>query len=445
MSDRAQGVHQHEHDTVDARTTVQVGSYAPLRETLFTLRWGIMAVLLAITIAWPMRGTPGPPLWSLIVIFVLYNAAITLLQRATLLGNIARWLPLLDLAVIAFLYYLDTEPAGVVFTLFVVALLSAAVTMSARMATRYTLVTLATVAVLAPFLPSWSTDHEELRLFSARLVMLALVGIGSAQLVQQISRGYEAAYAARLNAERLTELERLRASFITSISHDLNTPLTAINAGIGLLETSVAGQLQPDQVRLLQNARRNGQQLQLLIDDLLTYNTLKHQAFTLNVEPIDLREVVLDALEGVQTLLQAKGQVLTLELPPTLPVMGDRLRLEQVVSNVLMNAHKHTPFGTQIVLSAEVRETDIHLTIADNGPGIPADAHAAIFEPFQRFGVPANGSGLGLGIVKVIVELHGGQVCVTSASGGGTAFQIVLPQRPGAVEARDVSSALVRP
>jgi signal transduction histidine kinase len=417
---------------------VQVSTYLPLRETLFTLRWTITAVLLAITLTWPVRTTPGPELWQLVAVFALYNGLVAILERTTAALSTVRWLPLLDLLVIGVLYYFDTEPAGAVFTLFVVALLSAVVTMTTPMATLYTLVTLVIVAVLAPLLPSWSTDHVALRLFGARLVMLALVGIGAARLGQQVSRGYAAAYAERMNAERLTELEQLRAGFITSISHDLNTPLTAITAGIGLLETSLAGQLRPDQERLLSNARRNGAQLRQLISDLLTYNSLKHQAFALSREQVDLREVVLDAVEGVHALLQAKGQQLTLDLPPQLPMVGDHLRLEQVVSNLLGNAFKHTPPGTHISLAAEVRAGEIILTVADNGPGIPPEAYATIFAPFQRLSTASSGSGLGLEIVRVIVELHGGRVWVDSAVGEGTTFLVALPQRREELAAQDV-------
>lgn len=431
MSNTHQIDYQQERSPQAESFASYAATYDPLHTMLFALRWVITAMLLAITLTWPVRTTTGPELWLLVVLFGFYNGVFVLLQRYVSMFVIARWVPLLDLLVIGGLYVLDPDPAGVMFTLFVVALLSAVATMTTRAAISYTLVTLAIVAFLAPLLPSWSTDPVALRLFCTRLIMLALVGIGAACLVQQISRNYAVAYTERMEMERLAELERLRANFVASISHDLSTPLTAINAGLGLLETSLVAQLRPDQERLLRNARRNGEQLQVLIGDLLTYNKLKTATFMLEREPINLRAVVLNAAAGVQALLQAKRQVLELDLAPELSLVGDRHRLEQVVTNLLANAHKHTPPGTQIRLSAVAHEAQVHLTVSDSGPGIPPAAHALIFAPFQHLNTNSDGSGLGLAIIKTIVELHGGRVWVESSVGAGATFHIILPQHTG--------------
>lgn len=117
------------------------------------------------------------------------------------------------------------------------------------------------------------------------------------------------------SVKRLEELERLRAAFVASISHDLNTPLTAIKAGLGLLEDTAEAQLRADQFRLVRNARRNGERLKRLIDDLLTYSRLSAGAPPLQREAVDLREVAADARAAVHALAEHKGQRLALDLP----------------------------------------------------------------------------------------------------------------------------------
>jgi PAS domain S-box-containing protein len=133
----------------------------------------------------------------------------------------------------------------------------------------------------------------------------------------------EAAHASRIEAERLAELDRLRRDFILSVSHSLRTPLTAIQAGLGMLETSSPDRLRPDEQQLVGNIRRNSERLRMLIDHLLTLNQLGAGALQLNREPLDLRAIVMDAILAVYPLLQKKGQALKLDLPEPLPTEGD--------------------------------------------------------------------------------------------------------------------------
>lgn len=403
-------------------------TYSPLRRSLFRFRWVMFLALLLIAVLWPLPTRVGLPLWATVGVFGLYNGLLQIaVARMPRLARDAR-MPLLDLLVIAGLYAVGTEPAGVTFTLFVLALLSAAVLLPRRAAVLYTLLAMAVVVLIAPTLAAWSAVPRELNVFAARLLILPLVGIGAALLIQQLARAQAEVAAHQREAERLEELERLRAGFVASISHDLNTPLTAINAGLGLLEDTAEVQLRADQFRLLRNARRNGERLKRLIDDLLTYNRLSAGALSLQREAVDLREVAGEARAAVQALAEHKGQRLALDLPTALPVAGDRHQLERVLVNLLCNAHEHTPPGTSITLRGQVVAPEIHLTVHDNGPGIPAAEHEAIFAPFHRTGATGSGSGLGLAIVRQLVALHGGRVWVESAPGAGTTFRMVLPQ-----------------
>jgi len=149
--------------------------------------------------------------------------------------------------------------------------------------------------------------------------------------------------------------------------------------------------------------------------------------FQIEREPVDLRVVVAAALRVAQPLLQAKDQVLELDLPEPLPCRGDMRRLEQVVINLLANAHRHTPRGTRIAITGAADAHVARLTVADDGPGIPVEEQEAIFRRFYRLGVAGDGSGLGLAIVRRLVELHGGQIAVESAPGAGARFHLTLP------------------
>lgn len=403
-------------------------AYSPLRRSLFQFRWAMFAALLVIAALWPLPTLVGLPLWTTVGVFGVYNGLLQLAAARMPRLALEAPMPLLDLLVIASLYAVGTEPAGVTFTLFVLALLSAAVLLPLRSAVVYTLVTVAVVALLAPTLASWSADPRELNVFVARLLILPLVGVGAAVLIHQLARAQAEASAHQHEAARLEELDRLRAEFVASVSHDLNTPLTAINAGLGLLEDTAEQQLGADQFRLLRNARRNGERLKRLIDDLLTYNRLSAGALPLQRETVDLCAVAGDARSSVHALAAHKGQTLTLDLPDALPVAGDRHQLERVLVNLLCNAHEHTPPGTHITLQGKANGSEICLTVHDDGPGIPVEAQAAIFEPFHRNDSLGNGSGLGLAIVRKMIELHGGRVWVESAPGEGTAFRLVLPR-----------------
>ncbi len=235
-------------------------------------------------------------------------------------------------------------------------------------------------------------------------------------------------------AQDITELSlrRLHDEFIATVSHQLLTPLAAAQAGIGLLTAGVGDRLGAEDRRLLGNIGRNIGRLGIHLNDLLTLDQLK--AGTLAVAPValDLRTVVADAMSVVHPLLREKGQDLAVALPEPLPVVGDAEELAQAVINLLANAHRHTPGGTRVTITGRVAGNEVILTVGDTGPGIPAVAHEAIFGRFQRLTSPGdtatNGAGLGLAIVRGIIELHGGRVWVEDAPTGGAAFRLALPR-----------------
>src|SRR5215211_3874365 len=169
-----------------------------------------------------------------------------------------------------------------------------------------------------------------------------------------------------------TICSQLQADFIATVSHDLRTPLAAVQAGLSVLQSSVADRLREDERRLFENGRRNTERLRVLIDDLLAFNQLEAGTFELDREPLDMRAVVHAAVSALSPLLQEKGQTVVLDLPEPLLVEGDQQRLEQVLVNLLANANRHTQTGSQIIIEGRMMARDVLLTLRDNGPGIPA-------------------------------------------------------------------------
>jgi len=127
-------------------------------------------------------------------------------------------------------------------------------------------------------------------------------------------------------------------------------------------------------------------------------------------------------------LIRSKEQIMELDLSEALPHRGDQGRLEQVLLNVIANAHRYTPVGGRIAVTGRVAADVVHISIVDNGPGIPEAELEAIFDRFYRLARGDSGSGLGLAVARGIVELHGGRIWAERAMGSGAAFHIELPQ-----------------
>ena len=438
----------------DARTTLPAPPelYRFLRWALFQLRWATIFVLLLVTAMQPTAGRGGFPTWALVLLFAGYNLLVELLRNLVPRLRPYTVVALLDLPVAGLLYGLGGEPGGPLFLLLFLAADCAAVSMPLRAAVLYTGAA-AAIAVLTDVLHlMWSPTGGDVRLLVVRLAMLGLVTVGMAILTRRLAleqgaaravrdvnerllitglREQESAWADRLEAERLEALDRLRADFIATVSHELRTPLTAARAGLAMLEMRMAAQLGDDDRELLDTSRRNVEYLHILIGDLLTFNQLEAGVLRLEREPLDLRAVAAMAMRVVYPLVQEKGQTLELDLAEPLPYEGDARRLEQVLVNLLANAHRHTPSGTAILLAGRIAAGEVRLAVSDNGQGIPVEEQEAIFRRFHRLDTAGDGSGLGLAIARRIVELHGGRLWVESAPGQGALFHIALPHQPG--------------
>jgi signal transduction histidine kinase len=253
---------------------------------------------------------------------------------------------------------------------------------------------------------------------------------------------------------QLRESDRQKDEFLATLAHELRNPLGPIRNAVELLR-----QLGNDAPEQQEQARhtivRQTNHLVRLVDDLLDVSRINQGKITLRREPTALSAFVATALETVQPIMQSRQHALSINLPSQpVTLFGDSVRLAQIVGNLLHNAAKFTPVGGQVALDAALEGNTLVLRISDNGIGVPAASAGRIFELFaQARHVPdrvQDGLGIGLSLVRKLVELHGGTVSVSSEGEGlGSTFEVRLPVMqtglplPSAKEAPAASDASV--
>jgi len=232
---------------------------------------------------------------------------------------------------------------------------------------------------------------------------------------------------------RLKELDRMKSQFLSHCSHELRTPLTSIKGFTENLLHGMVGPLAERQHLYLTRISANANRLTRMIADLLDLSRIEAGTIRLALQSVSLPELLEDVIQELLPLTQTKTQHLTVDVTGEhLTIWGDPDRLHQIVTNLVHNAHKFTPEDGRIRLEACPAPPDhILLSISDTGPGIPGEAQAHLFQPFyQAHRIPEigmQGLGLGLSIVKQLVELHGGTISVESQIGEGATFRIRLP------------------
>jgi signal transduction histidine kinase len=231
-----------------------------------------------------------------------------------------------------------------------------------------------------------------------------------------------------------TELEgvrRARDSILANISHEFRTPLAAQQASIELLHDGLADMPREQIEELVASLQRGTLRLTRLIDNLLESVRIESGQLAIRHQPVELAQVVEDAQELVGGLFAQRRQSLQVDLPADLPVIqGDAQRLTQVLTNLLANANKFAPEGSDIRVGAESHGDEVRFWVEDAGPGVPDLEGGSIFERFYRAAdvePEPRGLGLGLWIVKSIVDRHGGRVQVDRTAAARTRFSVTLP------------------
>jgi len=228
---------------------------------------------------------------------------------------------------------------------------------------------------------------------------------------------------------RLKEVERLKSEFVMAASHELRTPLTSLGMSVGLLlEHAAAGLAERDR-ELLQAAHEEIQRMKALVDDLLDLSKIEAGRIELEFESVSVATLFDHAKAVFKNQLEMNGVSLTAELDAAAPpVRADANKITWVLTNLISNALRYVGKGGHIALAASVIGPCAHLSVLDDGPGIPPEFQSKIFQKFvQVQGREAGGTGLGLAICKEIVRAHGGAIWVESAPGRGSKFIFTLP------------------
>jgi signal transduction histidine kinase len=230
---------------------------------------------------------------------------------------------------------------------------------------------------------------------------------------------------------RVREVNQLKSEFVSLVSHELRTPLTAISGCLDLLlEDQSEEGAKPQE--LLSIVKRNTDRLVKLLDGLLDLSRIEAGKVELNPSAVDIMALIAEVVSLLRPQIEAKDQQLTVNQADALPrVQGDAERIRQILINLLSNAHKYTPHGGQIGVTAHRLDGWVQIDVRDNGVGLSPDEQAQVFNKFFRAQQPARqeagGAGLGLAITRLLVELHGGRISVVSAPGQGSTFSFTLP------------------
>ena len=255
------------------------------------------------------------------------------------------------------------------------------------------------------------------RTFNAHLTPVP--GVGNVVVMQDITH--------------LKELERLKNEFISTVSHDLRSPLTSIRGFVDLIE--MTGPLNDRQKSFAEKIREGVTVITRMITELLDLSRIERGG-QFEFSALSLGEVIVESVETLRGHAASKNQQIEVHVPPDLPpVLGNRVRLGQVVKNLVGNAIKYTPYRGRIRVYAEEQGGQVLCHVQDTGIGISAEDQTRLFREFFRVKSPETedipGTGLGLSITKSIVEKHGGRIWVNSELGRGSTFTFLLPAYKG--------------
>lgn len=247
------------------------------------------------------------------------------------------------------------------------------------------------------------------------------------QLEQRVSERTRELYDAN---QELLRLNAVKSEFTATVSHEMRTPLSAIQEGIALVLDEQPSALAGDQRETLEVARRNVERLTRLITSVLDYQRLELKKAEFTLKPENLSEIIRESVQGFEPKAAKKGLALRAITEETLTVRCDRDAIFQVLANLLDNAIKFTDSG-EISVQARKEGRGVRVEVRDTGHGIHPDDHSKLFESFSQIsrgsGRKTGGTGLGLAISKQIIQAHGGEIGVESPAGSGAVFYFILP------------------
>jgi len=278
---------------------------------------------------------------------------------------------------------------------------------------------------------SW---HKELELFSADETTMHT--LRSSTAVVEDSQGKMVGLLSVLqDVAKQKEIDRQKLEYFAKVTHELRSPLVAMDKSLQVILSGVAGQLNLDQQGFIESISRNAKRLQALINDLLDLAKIEAGKMQIIQEEISVTKIIDEAVQMFGAWAQAKGVTLDKRCSVDLPsVKADFNRLIQVINNLVSNSLKFTPQGGRITLAAQLspQEGFVEISVEDTGVGIPEEVLPKVFERFYQ--VPGQvrtdvaGTGIGLTVAKEIVELHGGKIWVESEVGKGSRFKFTLPK-----------------
>ncbi len=245
-------------------------------------------------------------------------------------------------------------------------------------------------------------------------------------------RVYERTAELEAALQRLAELNQMKANFVANISHELRTPLTHVKGYLELMITESLGPIVDEQRHALQVSQKASDRLENLIEDLIMFSMAARGELSLKQEALDIRRLVNIAARNATQKADERGVAVAVQAKdPTPLVQGDSEKIVWVLNQLLDNAVKFTPSGGRVVISLREESPNlVMVSVSDTGIGIPSHRLQEIFEPFHQLDGSstrkAGGTGLGLSLVRQIVEAHGSLLDVSSVEGRGTTFKFPL-------------------